>query len=475
MNASTDESIIAYIANHIEPNQKSKLANIKNKNLDSIFFLIAYYVYRVFLKNPAMAHMDEIIERKYISAKTKIAHEVAYLGMHYFQNPRNNTPSTKDVRNFADDISEILQRNIKEPAKRVPPNFESLVVRRVMDIASSTRPKTRPPVLSKIKLVLEMKKWTGMMYKNIQNAHRKGAVPPTPRQPERAIEVKTTNLALATYMRDHTYRAPSILPGIERPTYLYRGMWPPMSGPTILDKGLPNWKGYIAFSREKDWGLHFSQGHVMFRLRLDDVPRGTPWVWFLPGDNGLISHPNSEFGRERNMVIAHKPNLGEVLFPPGRLEFKSQEDRDISSAIKKGIDMAIRGNTNTNTSIISRRNNGSKTLVFDADAMKKLGTLDAIVKAMTIALYAIFKERNAKDMKLEYPGNKSSFFKRIVRMIQLVLIDKDLIQSGIDMEPFIGPNFDPVEIDVCYVQDKNARSVAYSVPYNRSRATTNIF
>jgi hypothetical protein len=39
--------------------------------------------------------------------------------------------------------------------------------------------------------------------------------------------------------------------------------------------------------------------------------------------------------------------------------------------------------------------------------------------------------------------------------------------SGIDMEPFIGPDYDPVEIDVCYVQDRNARSVAYSVPYSR--------
>lgn len=300
-----------------------------------------------------------------------------------------------------------------------------------------------------------MKKWTTQFHKNVQNAHRDGTI--------KNIDVKTTNLALATYMRDHTYRAPSIFPGIERPTYLYRGMFPPMSGPTILDKGLPNWKGYIAFSRKKHVGLRFSMGHVLFRLRLDDVPRGTPWVWFLPQHTN-----NTDFGRKRNMVQSvHKEY--EVLFPPGRLEFKSQEDRDISSAIKKGIDMAIRGNTN-NTPIISRRNNGSKTLVFDVDAMKKHGTLDAIVKAMTIALYTIFKEPNV-NMKIEYPKNKGSFFKRIVRMIQVVLIDKDL-QSIIDSEPFVG-HYDPVEIDVCYVQDRNARSVAYSVPYNRPPASMN--
>jgi len=186
---------------------------------------------------------------------------------------------------------------------------------------------------------------------------------------------------------------------------------------------------------------------VLFRLKLDDVPRGTPWIWYLAAGTN-----EAEMRRKRNTAVSGLPE-DEVLMPPGRLEFKLQSDRDIARGIREGIDAAMRGNNNKNSVVVTRPEKSFISFKFPSHL-----NITQIARAMTIAL---INEPDKKNVALIF-GAK--YMMRIAHMVQLALLDRGIVDYVID--PFMFN--EPLLIDVCYVQDRNAKSVAYSVRYRRN-------
>jgi hypothetical protein len=231
----------------------------------------------------------------------------------------------------------------------------------------------------------------------------------------------------------------------------------PLAAAAILDRGLVGWKGYLAFSRNYDISKKFGKtspdaaetdvdrmGHVLFVLKLDDVPRGTPWIWYLArGTN------EAEMRRARNTAKSGLPEY-EVLFPPGRLEFAAEEDAIIARAIRDGIAAAAA----PKKIIISKKENS---LIVDTSGFS---TVREAVKAVTISL--IHTPLRKRNVTLEFT-KKPAFFARVAHMIQLALLDRGIVDYVIDRRMFR----DPLEISVRYVRDAGARSVAYSVPFSK--------
>jgi len=135
---------------------------------------------------------------------------------------------------------------------------------------------------------------------------------------------KRTNRYLAQVFRNTGTRAP-VIPRLEttnttltatktptnRPTYLYRGVHGPQGKEYSLHKMFRD-KGYIAFSTKKSVANRFTKANygVLLRLRVDDVPHGTPWIWFRD--------PNTKVSRNKDTFPSTFPEA-EVLLPPGTI------------------------------------------------------------------------------------------------------------------------------------------------------------
>lgn len=169
------------------------------------------------------------------------------------------------------------------------------------------------------------KSWTSGNFTAVQQVKRHGGTS------GRGVLV---NAAIKAYMKQHALRAPAMPPkmrniatGSELPT-LYRGV---SMLADEFDKGMRDRafrdKGYMAFSRSQDVAEYLALQHrqnmqhmiVMFRLRVTEVPRGTPWVWFAgkpeigPGCGFKNPKYNTCF------VQSETPYENEVLLPPGKL------------------------------------------------------------------------------------------------------------------------------------------------------------
>lgn len=98
-------------------------------------------------------------------------------------------------------------------------------------------------------------------------------------------------------------------------THIYRGLHGPIAEQFERD-GFYDDKGLIGFSWDRAVAVRFSQGQLVLRLRVSDVPAGTPWIWF-----GQRMFPKSTLPTER-----------EVLLPPGLL-------KGVEAVREDGIDM----------------------------------------------------------------------------------------------------------------------------------------
>ena len=144
------------------------------------------------------------------------------------------------------------------------------------------------------------------------------------------IKARRNSAWLERFMVRHALRAPA-LPLRARRTPLYRGMMLKPWQISDMSKTL-EWKdkGFMAFTRSatasachtcnsdnddnRDSGDNSSHPRdkkhfVMFQLRLDDVARGTPWIWYTD-ENAAPGLPHSY------------PDQREVLLPPGTLHIK---------------------------------------------------------------------------------------------------------------------------------------------------------
>lgn len=152
--------------------------------------------------------------------------------------------------------------------------------------------------------------WTGNAYKNVcavlsGKREYAGSV----RKAERIIK------GLQAYMKHSAPRVPEIPRGFKVPEALYRGVG---SGkvPAVGDTVPAGRKGcFASFTRDLNTAFFFADranaGYV-FRLQLDRIARGTPWIWYDDTDKAPVRNrmqPPSGFGDEF-----------EVLMPPGNLK-----------------------------------------------------------------------------------------------------------------------------------------------------------
>lgn len=123
--------------------------------------------------------------------------------------------------------------------------------------------------------------------------------------------------SLTTYMKHTAIVAPAAPAGMQRPQVLWRGvsrMRPPQAGETVSSNG----GCFTAFSYIRRVAAGFGgegygeevQGY-MYRLQVDRIARGTPWVWFTERLRPGLPP------RWKEVVGAQYEREGEILLPPG--------------------------------------------------------------------------------------------------------------------------------------------------------------
>jgi hypothetical protein len=170
--------------------------------------------------------------------------------------------------------------------------------------------------MRKRSMLKQLPNWTTDMYRTVQNIKRES--PLNNVHPLGLLESKKLSSVLEKYFAQYALRAPQMPPGQfvnGRQKYLYRGMH--ASSYFDLNRALRDGqvveRGFIAVTRDKKIAEDFAKkGERGIMVRIDpfqDVPRGTPWLWFS--------------ARTRNSyVISTLPEEAEVLLPPGRLVFR---------------------------------------------------------------------------------------------------------------------------------------------------------
>lgn len=211
--------------------------------------------------------------------------------------------------------------------------------------------KPLQPPRKKNRIINGLKKWTKEnVYKKVQNKLRTGS--------QGGVNNTIRNLVL--YMEKYALRAPQRPhgwnylpqntsrqpPGVRNSqwkgprTYLYRGVHGVQAN-TARKYGSVLSKGYVAMSRYLDTSKIFgkfpptenndgrsnntSNGYtdsgdgVLFRVSMNNIPRGTPWVWF----SAKNVHGTTKDLRKSPWRLKKKPlsqiNEGEVLLPPGSI------------------------------------------------------------------------------------------------------------------------------------------------------------
>lgn len=464
-----DAAVVAYLAKRMKPDLKRALARIvaKNRRYDRVFLYLAWFVYHVVLEEESGKDLEETMLRKTVFKQKNLFLRAYSLKM------KKTIPAHFLAKKFLMHLwyyVKSLDFESSSPGETISTPDLLAKIRAVAKAAIAARRNARskgnaPPAFSKRAIAQGLSNWTSMQYREIQNAHRGVATASL------SGEASLTNASLAKHMRNYGPRAPEIIPGIHRPTYLFRGMHGPLAAAVALDGGLKKWTGYLAFSRDYDISKKFGKtspdaaetdvdrmGHVLFRLKLDDVPRGTPWIWYLTSGTN-----EAEMRRKRNTARAGLPEH-EVLFPPGRLDFKSDFFRDVSRGIEKGVAAGAAGKQSPIASSQQHNRNNifgtkKKTLKYDVSSHDPESNAFAAARDLTIAM---IRDLPMKNVRLEF-SRKPVAFKKIAHMIQLALLDRGIVDYVIDRDMFMHP----LEIDVVYVRDRNARSVAYSVPFSK--------
>lgn len=143
-------------------------------------------------------------------------------------------------------------------------------------------------------------------FRRIQNARRN-----TQYRPDLVPNNVRVNRYLAQYMRDITYRAPDRPREFTHVTSIYRGL-SGVAASTLLRSRRLHDPGWISFSRSRDTAHEYATQNgnapsVVLELRVLEVTRGTPWIWF------------SSSGINSRTIKPVYENEEEVLLPPGTL------------------------------------------------------------------------------------------------------------------------------------------------------------
>jgi hypothetical protein len=173
-------------------------------------------------------------------------------------------------------------------------------------------------------------------YQNIQNLRRRqpspisGSVYPYPqytRNMDQAKQFKAVYIDrhMAQVFRNTAIRAPVVPLKYSHTKFLYRGVhdW---QAEQLLQSGKLDIRSYIAFSRSRGIAFNFAAAGnigVLMRLRIEDVPKGTPWIWF---DHSNYNNDGHKINKtySKNVYRSLVPNEEEVLLPPGELTLSTR-------------------------------------------------------------------------------------------------------------------------------------------------------
>jgi hypothetical protein len=367
--------------------------------------------------------------------------------------------------------------------------------------------RTGAPALTNIRAAKTIPLWTlSGVYHNIQDL-RRGLEP----QGRFLDNAEKTNYALATYYKKIAMRAPEIpkeivsMNAMQADPHIYRGMHGVMAAGAIEHGGLIDAKGYLAFSHNKsvaqafayegrvagatknngmnqsnsnnnnngNWKSHtgysntnnnnngvnskakksssfiihrdghpFALKFIMFRLALRDVPRGTPWIWF--------SNPSQLNFRPRKYAIPSASEESEVLLPPGKVVFKNNFDKRVSTSISNFFHKTIP--TNKKKSVINAVPTGTKTLTIDISSRSD-ADIENIVHAVCFHIQEFLKRSppggNTPTVRIAYPNPK---WIRMLVMIQMGFVHRKVGLFDVRDDT----SSDPTVFDVIYVQDASA-------------------
>jgi hypothetical protein len=154
----------------------------------------------------------------------------------------------------------------------------------------------------------KLKAWISRML----GKHHDHSMITTNLDPKNRVTSNSINTAVSKHMRDHTLRVPEMPLNIlsnskkaEPPQYLYRGVHGPIAK-ALRRYGTYHDKGFVATSIRTGVAEGFkSTSGLMMVFKIDDLPIGTPWIWFSPR-----ACPSS------HMVLSYCDEA-EVLLPPG--------------------------------------------------------------------------------------------------------------------------------------------------------------
>jgi hypothetical protein len=188
--------------------------------------------------------------------------------------------------------------------------------------------------------------WTGYTYRNIQNLRRRqprpifeAVYPYTKNHIEaKVLKAVDINRHIAQVFRNTAIRAPVVPLKFSHTKFLYRGVHG-IQAEQLLQSGKLDMKGYIAFSRSRRKAFEFAEkGNigVLMRLRVEDVPKGSPWIWFDHSKSNSNSNSNSrankvdrqlEYSKHRETKNLYQSLLSseeEVLLPPGEIALSTR-------------------------------------------------------------------------------------------------------------------------------------------------------
>jgi hypothetical protein len=136
--------------------------------------------------------------------------------------------------------------------------------------------------------------------------------------PKNTVTSNSINNAVSRHMREHTLRVPDMpldilkstkkkntTKNIDPPKYLFRGVHGPIAK-ALRRYGTYHDKGFVATSVRTEIANSFKAGSgLMMVFKIEDLPIGTPWIWFSPH-----ASPQSH-------MVPSYCDEAEVLLPPG--------------------------------------------------------------------------------------------------------------------------------------------------------------
>jgi len=237
-------------------------------------------------------------------------------------------------------------------------NIEALVAA----LRPTPRSSTAPRFPRKRTAMADAEHWTTTKYEHVCEYMRlRDVTPGRKKKPTPAPQfdgdakkdAKQIATALDAYMKHAALVAPTVPLRVahQAPMVLWRGVQfssendrsVPKAGHTVVSNKL---KGcYTSFTLDRNMAHWFAHGRglggppgYLIRLQTDRIARGTPWIWFLDGDDFTDVQNNPVPPRWKNVLTSAFPIEREVLLPPGYFKVLSVSNAPLKAPV---VDVAF--------------------------------------------------------------------------------------------------------------------------------------